>query len=372
MKADFYIELPASLDALPRIARRRGAVLEPISASDFKFPGNARVVAFAPASAVSKFRVPTTARSEAEARKAALYAVEDDLAQPAEDVHITLGPRDRDGISRDVFIVDTQLLKAWLTYLQKCQLGSAEIVPENSLKFPASCVLDFDDRLLVNGQSGLVVADGGWPEEVKQHLIQTAGLDGTVVTQADSLETLARLHAQAPGTSLSVTQQSQAGASNTRGLRAWLGAAALAVAAAAIWIGSVWIETAQLKSDISEQDRAARAQFRSQFAGAPEPQNIHLEVRRLTGVYMPPSRTSFRALSSSLYSAMNGSDTIRLKRLSYPQDHAALEATLQFANRADESAFRARLSSNGLSPQTGTIRDVEQGIEATITMSASP
>jgi len=372
MKADIYVELPSVSGALPRLARRRGDQLEPLKADGFVAQRRPKVVAFAPALAVAKFRVSVTARSEQEARKAALYAVEDDLAQPVEDVYLALGPRARASSIRDVYIVDRKLLNGWLEFLGAAHLSSAEIVPESSLQFPDRTVMDFGDRLLVNGAHGLVAADADWPEGAKLALIQASGLDGADIRAADALQTLAGLHAKSPGISIAVADNGPGGRNRSGGARSWQVAGVLALAAAAIWVGSIWMETNRVHAAASRQEAEARAQYRAQFPGAPEPADIHAEVRRLSRQLVPASDDGFRPLTLALYAAIAGSDTIRLVRLTYSQADRALHARLQFANRADEAAFKSRLEGAGLEVSTDAVRDLAAGIEADLIVRARP
>ena len=82
MKSILYVALPAYEEDPIQVAREQGDRLEIL---EYRGPfGTANCIAFAPATAVAHFRARVPARSEAEALRAALYAIEDELAQPVE------------------------------------------------------------------------------------------------------------------------------------------------------------------------------------------------------------------------------------------------------------------------------------------------
>ncbi|MEQ9505758.1 MAG: type II secretion system protein GspL [Hyphomonas sp.] len=372
MKSGIYIELPSRPDAEPKFARAHGGRLEALSASAVKTSDRANAVAFAPALSVARFRVPIAAKSESEARKVALYAIEDDLAQPVEDVHVTLAPRNAGAPYRDVFIVDQALLKSWKETLSALDLGHAVIIAEASLPFAPGSAHDFGDRILVNGSDGVVAADAGWPDEAIEEFVQAAGVPNSHRANVDALATLAALHAAHPGTALSGANGGQKSRGDQPGGKSWRFVASMAVIAAGLWIGSIWIETNSLRKTAAEYEAVARATFRTQFPAAPEPADIHTEAKRLAALQAGTPRAEFRALTTGLYQAITGSSTIRLVSLTYSAPEQALRARLQFANRPDEAAFRSRLESSGWSMETTGSVDGPSSVGSDIIMRAQP
>lgn len=372
MKADLYIELPSAPDGPLRLARWRGGEIEHVPPGRAAANARTKAIAFAPALCVAKFRVPVAAKSESEARKTALYAVEDDLAQPVEDVHLTLGPKVRNEAARDVYIVDRRLMRAWTDALAALNLDHAPIIAENSLRLPQGAVLDFGDRLLLSHDGSAVAADPAWPDEPLRELISACGLGNARRTQANALETLIPLQANAPGVALQGADGDVARRRAGKGLGRWLFAGALALTAAGLWLANVWFETNGLQQAADRNEAAARAAYRAQFPGAPEPADIGADVRRLSAQLAGGAPAGFRALSAALYGALPDSPSVRVISLTYSGSEAVLQVQILFSNRAEESAFRSRLEASGFQAETESITDLAAGVEASLILRTAP
>jgi len=372
MKADLYIELPSAPDGQLRLARWRGGEIEHVPLGRVAANARAKAIAFAPALCVAKFRVPVAAKSESEARKAALYAVEDDLAQPVEDVHLTLGPKVRNEAARDVYIVDQRLMRTWTDALAALDLDHAPIIAENSLRLPQGAVLDFGDRLLLSHDGSAVAADPAWPDEALRELISACGLGNARRTQANALETLIPLQANAPGVALEGADGDAARRRAGKGLGSWLFAGALALTAAGLWLASVWFETNGLQQAADRNEAAARAAYRAQFPGAPEPADIGADVRRLSAQLAGGAPAGFRALSAALYGALPDSPSVRVISLTYTGSESALRTRIQFPNRAGEAAVRSSLEAAGFQVETDSITELPAGIEAGLIVRTAP
>jgi general secretion pathway protein L len=372
MSAEVYIELPATSGAPLRLARLRGGELEEASPTGLAPGSRTKAVAFAPALAVSRFRIPLPARNESEARKAALFALEDDLAQPVEEIAITLGPRPAAGAPRDVYVVDRALLTSWLTALDALGLSGCPIVPEASLPPAGAHVYRFEDRLLLAAADRTFGADASLPDDILRTLIDAAGLTHAPVTHAAALATLAQLHTAQAGITLDGPDGTPARRPGTHGARAWFTAAALALAVCVLWISTVWLDTRNLAAAAGAQDAAARQRFHALYPAAPDPADLHAEIRRQAQRAEAAPRTRFQPLAAAVYAALAGSDTIRLSRLSWSASDAALRADLHFAGRADEAAFHARLQAAGWASETAAATDTALGVDATVTVRAQP
>ncbi|WP_291203561.1 type II secretion system protein GspL [Hyphomonas sp.] len=371
MNADIYIELPASTGAPFRLAVRRGNTLHPEDFSTFKASGRPKAVAFAPALSVAKFRIPVAAKSESEARRAALYAIEDDLAQSVDDVHLLLAPKQAGTRTRDVYVADKALLQHWTTRLQSAGLGYAEIVPEASLALAPGALFDFGDRLLMHGRDGILGADRTWPEDVLLEILRKAGLSDANVTSANALETLAALEARAPGVRLTETRGAGA-AREGSAFRRWRLAGMLVLAATAIWIAGIQFEINSLLTTARKQEADARAAYRQQFAGAPEPVDIDAEVRRLSAATSAEPAGNFLGLSAAVYEALALQPGAQLRQLQYTQSDASLRAVLRFAAAPEAEAYRAALEASGWSAQTESLTDLAPGTEAAFILRAAP
>lgn len=368
MTAEIYIDLPASLDQFPRLSLRRGRSLQPADFSGFKATGRPKAIAFAPGLSCTRFDVPVAAKSESEARKAALYAVEDGLAQSVEDVHVKLAPKRAGTPARSVYVVDKAILQHWTAQLQSAGLGHAEIVPEVSLSIEQGTIYDFGDRLLMHGASGIVTADRSWPEAVLRAILEKENLSAANVTVADPLETLAILDAQKPGIRLTEARGQTQGNAMIR----WRFALVLLILAAAVWTAGLQLEIGSLTATARQQEAQARAAFRAQFPAAPEPADVHAEVRRLSATTSGNKASSFINLSSAVYETIAARPGTQLRQLQYTDDTGALRAVLRFSAEADVEAFRASLESAGWIAQTESLKVLTSGTEAVLILKAAP
>jgi len=372
MKADVYIELPSSKGSPLRIATRKDASVQEIAPETFRGNAQTKAVAFAPALAVARFQIPVAARSESEARRAALYALEDEIAQPIEDVHLTLGPRSRGDASRVVFVVDKSLFEYWTGLLRSHGLSHAPIVPESSLDQAQPTVYRFEDRWLLAGPGRIFGADGALPDEAVEALIDAAGLTGARTVHRGSFAFLTEAYQKHAGLTLANSGKSTEATRQASGFGFWRLAASLALAAIVLWVGSLWTETSRLERSAAINDAAARSAFRAQFPGAPEPADVHQDVRRQMERSLSSGNGSFRAMASDLYKAIAESDSVQLARMSFAQNDPGLRASLIFADRQSEQAFRASLEASGLDVELVSAADTPQGVQTDIMLRARP
>ena len=372
MKSDLYIELPSAPDGPLRLARWRGSEIEHVPLGRAAANARTKAIAFAPALCVAKFRVPVAAKSGSEARQTALYAVEDDLAQPVEDVHLTLGPKVRNETARDVYIVDRRLMRAWTDALAALNLDHAPIIAENSLRLPQGALLDFGDRLLLSQDGSAVAADPAWPDEALRELISACNLGHARRIQANALETLIPLQTNAPGVALEGADGAGARRRAGKGLGSWVFTGALALFATGLWLASIWFETNGLQQAAARNQAAATAAYRTQFPSAPEPADIGADVRRLSAQLVGGAPAGFRTLSAALYGALPDSPSVRVISLTYSGSEAVLRGRILFSNRTEESAFRSRLEASGFQAETESISDLAAGVEASLIVRAAP
>lgn len=129
-------------------------------------PADSRVVAVAPAQAVTLHRVEVPARRGAELRQAVPFALEDRLAEPVEALHFALGRRT--GTAVEAAVVARSAIAAWLE-----RLADAGLTPD-SLRVDAQ-LLPRDDRsihlvrvdsrlLLATGELACAIGFEDWPQ----------------------------------------------------------------------------------------------------------------------------------------------------------------------------------------------------------------
>ena len=77
-------------------------------------------------------------------------------------------------------------------------------------------------------------------------------------------------------------------------------------------------------------------------------------------------------MASALYKAIAESDSVQLARMSFSQNDPGLQASLIFANRQSEQAFRTSLEASGLGVEVVSASDTPQGVQANIVLRARP
>lgn len=108
--------------------------------------------AIAPGEAVTSHTVQIPTRSDAQARSAAGFALEDDLAVDLNDVHIAIGPPS-DGNVRQALVAGQSTMRAWVTNLGTLGVQPALLVPEY-----AALAVESDELVIVDRGDTVVLA----------------------------------------------------------------------------------------------------------------------------------------------------------------------------------------------------------------------
>ncbi len=105
--------------------------------------------------------IPT--RSEAQARAAAPFAIEDEIAEDPANVHVAVGPEVRPG-NRLIAVVAHERMRVWEEALEQQQAGNAILLPEScahTLADGEATLIDHEDSILIALQGG-----GGFAVEI--------------------------------------------------------------------------------------------------------------------------------------------------------------------------------------------------------------
>ena len=136
--ADLFILLPAD-EAEPALFAWRAGGEWMVDTDCPRGAGRGEhAVAFVPATSVTLHTVQIAARKPVEARRVALFALEDDLADPVENLHAALGPAG-DAQGREVHVAALSDVRRWVRQLEDAGLPDAQLVA------PQAC---FPDEVL--------------------------------------------------------------------------------------------------------------------------------------------------------------------------------------------------------------------------------
>lgn len=312
-------------------------------------PGGAKTIVVVPgAEALAKWvELPT--RSEAQARAAAAYLLEDTLAAPRERTHLALGPAEADGV-RLAVAVDRERMRAWLAEAAAAGIKPDVLTPDHLL-LPAPA----DD-------SALSVRIGESVAIRARRLALTCEADlaafmvgersvRAIDTEAEAERALIEGAGQAP---LNLLQGEFAPrAEISWSWAGWRRPLALLAAAAA---GPILLYGAQtIRYELAanaaraEAEAAARAALPAAAAAAADP--VGLARQRLNELAAADAG-GFLAPASALFAAIEATPAAQLDQLAYTPD-GVLRARVSYANYADIDRLRSAADEAGFALEEG-------------------
>ena len=342
MKSILYVALPACEEDPIQVAREQGDRLEILQ---HRGPfGTANCIAFAPATAVAHFRASVPARSEAEALRAALYAIEDELAQPVEEVHLTLGPKARASMERDIYVIDKSVMTSWIAVLAKAGLSPESIIPEQSLFTDIDQAADLGDRIIQRDGSRIVGIEKSLPAQVLDAL--SVSSESENVQDGLQLIRLVERSATRKGVNLR-TGQFALVKTRKQGVGAWRKAAGIAVAAVSVWTGTLILEAHNYNFATKQMNQKAAERYAALFPGAAVPVDIDRATRDMLAVNGTPDRLEFRTTTAALYEAVGLNPGVSISALTFNRQDNRLSARLNLTSSETESSIVAFLQSRG-------------------------
>ncbi|MFN3608366.1 MAG: type II secretion system protein GspL [Hyphomonas sp.] len=299
MKSILYVALPSNAEGQIQIAQERGDRLELIH---HRGPfGPSGCIAFAPSTAIGHFRALVPARNEADAARAALYAIEDELAQPVEDIHLVLGPRMKDSPERDIYVVDRSLLKSWIDLLSKSGLAPEKLMPEQCLFTDIDHPVDMGDRIIQREGNRIVGIDTALPQQARDALSAPADTSGhqtgqDIIRLAERSRTRSGVNLRTGVFALSKDTK--------QGVSAWRKAAGIAIAAISIWTGTLILEARNYQHSTELTQKRAAERYSEIFPAAAIPTDIDRATRDMLAVTTTPDNLDFRTSVAALYEAV--------------------------------------------------------------------
>lgn len=320
------------------------------------------IVLFVPGTDVSLLSAVLPARSEAEIKRAAPYAVEDDLAVPVEDLHFSVEAAASDRQApRMIHAVAIDKMQNWSDWLiSRPAFRRAQLVAEQSV-IRSESIYKVEDQYIGNISGRTFVLDMGFPEDMLRTVLQ--GRQAETVSRTDYLRRLAS-HAEQAGALIDLRQgQFRAGSTaNAMGLRQWRLSAGLAVALGAVLCASTLLETSALRADLSKVEASIAKSFQTAFPDASPPTNYVRAVARAVSEQGGGQQITFREASAALYLALQGVPDAQLLSLRYTQEDGELVAKIAYAAYGNDAALKATLVELGLEANLGDARQERAGV----------
>lgn len=330
-------------------------------------------VAFIPGTAVTFHTAEIAARKPAEARRIALFALEDDLAEPVELLHAALGPAG-DSLSRTVQAVSLVDMQRWTGLLASMDLPDADLVAPQACLPQGSIAWQGPREYLFRTRTGVFALDADAPPDLVQslvpdapdavfgeHLAQMLSVEPDGAAAGDNaawLTQLAAWYAEMPaGQKVSLRQGdfSVRRPMQLDGLSRWRPVAALAGATAILWLGSVWLETRALDSQAS----ALRVQT-SELVGAIAPE-AGGDLQAALGMLRQNQKIAATAMrptlaTAALFEAIEPVEDAEVRSLRYDASTGRLTAMVVFGGYGDADGIGDRLEQKGLAVRLGEAR----------------
>ncbi|MEO1662128.1 MAG: type II secretion system protein GspL [Pseudomonadota bacterium] len=316
------------------------------------------------------------ARNEKEARRAAPFAIEDDLAETVEEAHVALADSDKENPSapRNINIISVQTMTEIVSALKDQGLDEAELVAAHSL-LPSGNTL-YEAPGLILGRLGersfaidpslgrdvvIGMTEAHSDTSIYGHQIAAALGRRGEGAGANSLEAFLIQLATWAERGQTMVRLRQ-GAFEARrpvdidGFGHWRLAGILAAVASIGWFASVLMETQAMNSRID-----GLSTLTQEFAqtGWPElngdVQQVIALSRNANGAVAQPFMGVLDA-SAALYDALDQVEGSELRTIRYDRARRQMTATVAFENFSDVDRLTAILNTAGLIARSGDAR----------------
>lgn len=374
-----------------------------------------RAVALLPAEAVFLRRLTVPGGSERDARRAAPFLIEEQLAQPLESVSVEIGPRQDDG-ARFVLAVDAALRESWRKLAAGLGVKPVHAVPD-AMTIPGHgadlAVYALEGRVLIQTRGGDLQGEPDVEAETRdmeaaasdrlfaavepdladlvlpalsaqvrpRRVIVTEGFDPALTAPDDSPIALKRVPAPdlrlaAASVPLEAFERLPAalGAGLASGfdwaetLRPWRAAAGLAVAALIGLAGLNALQASVLERRAEAYEQARQETFQRAFPDT-RPVNIDVQLRRrLASVGAAEGGGGFLELSAALSAILADVDGVRVDSIRYDAERGGLAVSALYADFGDFEALRAAAEARDLILEDGGARQSADGVEGEFTV----
>lgn len=372
MARRIYGLLPENDESDIQFAAMRQGKWALLPAADVSIRDDDEVVVFAPATAVAHHSVELPARGDVEARRAAPYAVEEEVAVAAESQHVALGPRTTLGERRTVYVVDEAVMDRWAGFLGELGAARAIIAPEQEVLPDQPLLIELGDRALAsiddrkfavdmamasNLLRALVRSSDGTTEIVGERLAQALGATMTRPTESHPLlQLISMAEARPPEVDLRQGRFKASKSFSGVDIGAWRWPAALVAVAAASWLLVTVLETASLKSATDDMRAEAERRFALAYPGEPTPNNLVQAARRKTPGGGATGAMDFVSAAALLYAGLEDVEGTSLRSIRYDRDAGSMRASIGYPNYGADTELAQILEQSGLTVTLGDSR----------------
>lgn len=316
--------------------------------------------------AVTQLSVSVPARSEREARLAAPFAIEDEIGNEVDDVHIAFGPKPADlKDERTLYIVSKDQMDAWQAVLSEFPSNSKTLTAEQDL-IPNGSALNLNDRVVGHGKAGPFAADIALGRPLLEVL--TEGLS-VLLPASDGLNEFAQWYAasEQPINLLQGDYRSRGSGSSSGVLKAWRVPLLLAAAVSIVWLSGLHMETQAYRAASQGIDADLKNAYQTAFPEERLPSNVVRAMRRKsTGGSQDGSGLDFLQTSAALYAAIDELEAARLRALRFEPRRGGLFASMTYDDYGYDAELKALLEEGGYVVQIGDARRTDEGVQGDV------
>ena len=352
-----------------------------VVADEFDLKNASELLVLVPSTEVGIFLVDLPVRSEAEARRAAVFAIEDELAVAPDEVHLVLGNRSTTEKTRYIFACSEEILSRWIARLKTdSALRNAQLIPDAWIVPPGKYLLELPDRVVARTDDRMYAIDTDLTDDILKAIVPSdphpsviggalaSRLGFPEIEQGDALQTLWGW-AHESETPMDLRQGKFARKRNSKfELAKWKVPASLAAAASLTWVSAMALENRaidQLTAEINEQSNSI---YSTLNPGQPVPRNLVQSVRTNSN---SRSTLDFRTASSLLYSSINLIEGAGIQSLRFEESSQIMRARITYGKFGDELRLQEHLEKTGIAVRIGETRQQNGSVSGDITMELS-
>ncbi len=360
---------------------RAGAPPQPTDLEGARAGNHDAVIVLIDARDCTRLTLQLPARSDAHARAAAPFAVEDRLAAPIEDCHVAIGPAQDDTGTRPITVVDRARLRELISALALDGLQPTLALDEIHLMtaLPAGdppAMLALDDRVLgvaPDNTDDRIAIDRSLLNTLAEHSADPVRYFSTKA--GDALNQQPAQHIDMATLLAKVDWSGAAGLTLLQGdfkprkpwrdiWILWRRPVRIAALAILVAVGSLIADTLLLTQKLARVDRAAQTALQTAFPGA---RSIDHMLQRLSQM-QDRSGDPFLTLASVSLSALQTSNSIRLDGLRYSSERDQLDLSLAARRFEDVQALKGQFDRLGATMTEGASRQVDGEIVSDVTI----
>ncbi len=320
--------------------------------------------------------VELLARNTKQLRTAALYQLEDDLAEPVGSLHLALGKKPSDGArEQPVAVVSNMRMQAWKDLFQPV---AETIAPRQSMLVDTDMVRAADTPVIFDGEGVVILFDGQRANaidaelapEIVPAMLQEADLADpeyivgdrpvlsmTGFTPSETISYPAFVSRFIGSASIDLYQDGyrQQSSFDLGFARRWAVTSALAIIAAGLWLGYLGVSALQLERETERLYQSSLTAYRAMFPEESRVVDPHRATLTKLGDSATGSSGSVTGLMSAFYRGLEQVENVEIVALGYNSQSNRLTSSLKFGSYQDRDKLKQVLETAGLSIELGGV-----------------